>query len=286
VTERPSQPPDERASSVHEVEINIDMAPPARVIDYVDGGVAHFAVDRDVAEQYIASLPGGVEQFRAVRRASQAFLERMVHYLAADAGVRQFLVAGWTLAGEPNVHDLAQAVAPTSRVVYLALDPVQLAHAHALQSNTADGAIAYIQAKLRHPDEILRQAAATLDLAEPVAVVLPTTLMFVRRDETAYWIVAELMGGLPAGSYLVITHHADDIFVDEYLEMRRLTERLAAEGKTWGTTPRSHAAVAKFFDGLDLVEPGLVLQDEWRPPAGSRPGEYRSATWAAVARKP
>lgn len=286
MTERPSQPPDYRAPGADEVEINVAVAPPTRVADYVDGGDAHFAVDRDVAEHLFASMPGGMERFRAVGRASQAFLERVVHHLAAEAGIRQFLVTGWKLSGEPNVHDLAQAVAPASRVVYLVLDPVLLAHAHVLRSSTADGATAYVKAKLRDPDEILRQAALTLDLAEPVAVLLPATLAFARKDETAYWIVAQLMGGLPSGSHLVITHHANDIFVEEHVEMYRSIERLAAEGKTWDVTPRSHAAVAKFFDGLDLVEPGLVPQDEWRVPDRARLDPVRGAMYGAVGRKP
>jgi len=284
VTERPSQPPVDRVPGVHEAEIHTDVAPPTRVADYMDGGAAHFSVDRDVAEQFYASVPGGVEQFRAVGREAQAFLERVVHHLAADAGIRQFLVTGWKLAGGPNVHDLAQAIAPASRVVYVVVDPVLLAHAHVLQPSTAEGATAYVHVKLRDPDDILRRAAATLDLAEPVAVLLPATLAFVRKDETAYWIVAQLMDGLASGSHLMITHHASDLFVEEHVEMYRCIDRLAAEGKTWNVTPRSHAAVAKFFDDLDLLDPGVVPQDEWH--AQPEPDTFRGAIYAAVARKP
>jgi hypothetical protein len=286
VAERPSEPPVDRVAGVHEAEIDIDVAPPTRVAEYVDGGDAHFEVDRHVAEQLFASVPGGMAQFRAVGQASQAFLERAVHHLTADAGIRQFLVTGWKLSGEPNVHELAQAIAPASRVVYVVLDPVQLAHAHVLQPSTAEGATAYVHVKLRDPDEILRRAGATLDLTQPVGVVLPATLAFARKDDTAYWIVAQLMGGLPSGSHLVITHHASDLFVDEHVEMYRCIERLAAEGKTWNVTPRSHAAVAKFFDGLDLLDPGLVPQDEWRAPTPPPPTDFRGAMYAALARKP
>ena len=286
VTERPSPLPVDHGRSAHEVEINLDVAPPSRVADYVDGGDAHFAVDRDVAEQLFASVPGGIDGFRAVGRASQAFLERVVHHLTADAGIRQFLVTGRKLSGEPNVHDLAQALAPSSRVVYLVLDSVMLAHAHTFRSTTAEGATAYVQAKMRDPEEILRQAAATLDLSRPVAVLFPATLAFVRKDETAYWIVAQLMGGLPSGSHLMITHHASDLFVEEHVEMFRSIERLEAEGKTWGVTPRSHAEVAKFFDGLELVEPGLGPQDEWRVPDADQDPGARGAMYGAVGRKP
>lgn len=283
MAERPSRPLVDRVPGGHEAEIDTEVAPPTRVADYIDGGEAHFSVDRDVAEQFSASVPGGMARFRAVGRESQAFLERAVHHLAADAGVRQFLVTGWKLTGEPNVHELAQAIAPASRVVYVVVDPVLLAHAHDLQPSTDDGATAYVHVKLRDPDEILRRAATTLDLAEPVAVLLPATLAFARRDDTAAWIVSRLMAGVAPGSHLVITHHASDIFVEEHVEMYRCIDRLAAEGKTWNVTPRSHAAVAKFFDGLDLVDPGLVPQDEWR---ATPPPDLRGAIYAAIARKP
>jgi hypothetical protein len=119
---------------------------------------------------------------------------------------------------------------------------------------------------MRDTDEILRQAATILDLSQPVAVLLPANLAFVRDAGTAYAIVADLMGGLPSGSHLMLTHHASDLFVEEHAEMFRCLDRLAAEGRTWGVVPRSHAEVAKFFDGLDLIEPGVVPMDEWRVP--------------------
>jgi hypothetical protein len=242
------------------------VAPPARIADYIDGGDSYFAVDRDVAEEMFASVAGGADAFRAVARASQAFLLRVVHYLIAEAGLGQFLVMGAKISGGPNVHDLAQAVVPEARVVYVLLDPVTLAHAHVLRSNTAEGATAYIHAKLRDTDEILRQAGSILDLAQPVAVLFPANLAFVRDFTTAHQIVATMMAGVPSGSYLMITHHASDLFVDEHAEMFRCIERLAAQGKTWAVTPRRHAEVAKLFDGLDLIDPGVVPMPEWPTP--------------------
>jgi hypothetical protein len=284
VIDQPSQPAD-HPWNAHEVEIDLDVAPPVRVAAYMDGSDAHFAVDREVAEQLFASVPGGIDGFRTVGRAAQAFLGRVVHHLIADAGIRQFLVTGRKLSGEPNVHDIAQAIAPESRVVYVVLDPVMLAYAHTLRHSTPEGATAYIQAQLRDTEEILRQAAATLDLSQPVAMLFPANLAFVRTADTAYGIVKHLMAGVPAGSYLMLTHHASDILVEEHVEMYRCIERLAAEGKTWGVAPRSRAEVARFFDGLELLEPGVVPMCEWRVPDADRlPAGSGGATYGAVGR--
>lgn len=284
MTDRPS-PPDEQAWKP-EVEINLDVAPPTRVAAYVDGSDAHFAIDREVAEEMFATVPGGIEGFRAVGRAAQAFLERAVEHLTAEAGIRQFLVTGCKLSEELNVHEMAQKIAPESRAVYLVLDPVMLAYAHKLRRSSPEGATAYIQAKMRDTEGILRQAAATLDLSQPVAVVFPASLPFVRKADNAYRIVRELMAGVPSGSYLVITHHASDILVEEHAEMYRCIARLAAEGKTWGVAPRSQAEVAKFFDGMDVLEPGVVPMWAWRVPEVEGQPEPAGAMYGVVGRRP
>jgi hypothetical protein len=268
-----------------EVKIELDVAPPTRVSDYIDGGDAHFSVDREVAEQLVATVPGGLDGFRAVGRAGQEFLTRVVR-LAIDAGVRQFITTGSKLSGEPNVHDVAQALAPESRVVYLVVDPITLAFAHTLRSSTPQGETAFVRAKLRDTDEILRQAAETLDLALPVAVMIPDSLAFVRNPGTAYGIVRDLMAGVPSGSYLLLTHHASDLFVEEHVEMYECISRLAAEGKTWGVAPRSRDEVARFFDGLELVSPGVVPLHTWRVPPAEQDPAARGAMYAAVGRKP
>lgn len=284
VRDRPS-PPDDHPWNAREVEIDLDTALPTRVAAYVDGGDAHFAVDREVAEQLFATVPGGMEGFRAVARAGQAFLERVVHHLTTEAGIRQFLVTGCKLSGEPNVHDVAQAIAPESRVVYVVLDPVMLAHAHTLRRGAVEGATAYIQAKMRDTDEVLRQASATLDLSQAVAVVFPANLPFIRNTDTAHGIVTKLMDGVSSGSYVMITHHANDFLVEEHAEMYRCHERLAAEGKTWGVAPRSHADVSRFFDGLELLEPGVVPMHLWRVLEAEQE-TWAGAMYGAVGRKP
>lgn len=270
---------------IDEVKIDLDVAPPTRVVDYIDGGDANFSVDREVAAQLVASVPGGLDGYRAVGRSGEAFLARVVR-LVVDAGVRQFLVVGSRLSGGPSVHDIAQALAPESRVVYVVLDPIVLAFAHTMRSSTAEGATTFVQAKLRDPDEVLRRAGETLDLSRPVAVIMRDSLAFVRRAGTAYRVVGELMGGVPSGSYLMLTHHASDLFVDEHREMYRTLERLAAEGKTWGVAPRSHAEVRRFFDGLELLEPGVVPLHTWRVPEPERDPAARGAMYAGLGRKP
>jgi hypothetical protein len=283
VSDRPSRPVDHEWKD-HEGEFALDTAPPSRVQALVDGA-AFFAVDWEVAEQLFGSVRGGHESFEAVSAALQACVERAVRYLTAEAGVRQFLVTGAKLNGDPNVHDVAQVIAPECRVVYLVLDPIMLAHAHQLRSTTPEGATAYVQARMSDPEEILRQAAATLDLSQPVGVLLPGTLPFVRRDSTAYRITGGLMDGLGAGSHLMVLHHGSDLFVEEHAELWRLLDRLAAEGKTWGVAPRSHSEVTKFFDGLDLVEPGVVPIEEWRATPDPQ-AAWRVALYAAVGAKP
>jgi hypothetical protein len=269
----------------HEGAFVLDAAPPSRVQAFIDADNPFFAVDREVAEQLFAAVRGGRESFKAVAATLQACLERVVHHLTAEAGVRQFLVTGAKVDGDRNVHDLAQAIAPECRVVYLVLDPITLAHAHKLRSATPEGVTAYGQARMSDTEEILRQAAATLDLSQPVGVLLPGTLPFVRRDTTAYRITSGLMDGVSSGSHLMVLHHASDLFVDEHAELWRLLDRLAGEGKTWGVAPRSHAEVTKFFDGLDLVEPGVVPAEEWRATPDPQT-TWRVAMYGAVGRKP
>ena len=272
----------EDAGRPDEIQIDLEVAPPTRIATYMHGGDAHFAVDRDVAARMYASVPGGVDAFRAVGQATQAFLERVVRYLVVEAGLRQFLVTGIDLSGEPNVHEIAQALAPESRTVYVLLDPVMLAYAHNVRRGANQGTTAYVQAKLRDVDEILRQSRSTLDLTQPVGVVMPANLAFVRDLGTAGQIVGGLMAGVPAGSHLMLTHHASDLFVEEHAEMFRVTAELAAEGLTWAVVPRTHSEVSKLFEGLELVDPGVVPIDEWRQPDHD---PVPAALYGALARK-
>src|SRR5579864_6047740 len=234
------------------------VAHPARVYDYWLGGKDNFEADRIAGEATIAAYPA----IRASARANRAFLARSVRYLTAEAGVRQFLDIGTGLPTASNTHEVAQDVAPESRVVYVDNDPLVLSHARALLTSSPEGVTAYLDADLRDTDRILELAAATLDFSRPVAIMLLAILHYIPDTGEAQRIVACLLGAVPPGSYLTISHAASDISPQEMAEMiRRMNEHLA-EGNH---VARPREMVARFFDGLDLVEPGVVKVSEWRP---------------------
>jgi S-adenosyl methyltransferase len=249
----------------------------ARVYDYWLGGKDNFAADRAAAEQAIAVNPGILQDVRANR----AFLARAVRYLAAECGIRQFLDIGTGIPTASNTHEVAQSVAPESRVVYVDNDPVVLAHARALLTGEPEGATDYIDADLRDTQAILDSAARTLDFSRPVAVTLLAILHLIPDEADPYGIVATLMAAVPPGSYLALSHPAGDIRSTAVAEMaKRVNARL---GSTRGTM-RDQAAITRFFDDLELVEPGVVQPPHWRP-AGPVP-EAEIAVWCGVARKP
>ena len=250
----------------------------ARVYDYWLGGKDHFAADREAAEQAIAANPGIVMDVRANR----AFLARAVRYLVTDCGVRQFLDIGTGLPTASNTHEVAQAAAPAARVVYVDNDPVVLAHARALLTSTSEGATAYLDADLRDTKAILDAAAETLDFSQPIALMLLIVLHMIPDGDDPYGIVAGLVRALPAGSYLVLAHPASDIRTAQQAEMtRRVNERMSGPKATM----RDRAAIARFFDGLDLLDPGVVQPQQWRPdPAHGAPDQVTA--WCGVARKP
>jgi S-adenosyl methyltransferase len=248
----------------------------ARVYDYWLGGKDNFAADRAAAEQAIRDCPDIVP----TARANRGFLARTVRFLAAEAGIRQFLDIGTGIPTENNTHDVAQAVAPGSRVVYVDNDPLILVHARALLASHPDGATAYEEADLRDPGRILDLAAGLLDFRRPVAVLLLAILHHVDDEDDPHEIVATLMNAVPPGSYLVVSHPASDIGSEAAAKMARNLNEIMAEK----ITARDHGTVARFFDGLELVAPGLVRVSDWRPPAGSDAG-FPAAIWAGVARK-
>jgi S-adenosyl methyltransferase len=253
------------------------VAHAARVLDYFLGGKDHFAADRIAGDEAIALLPDIAVSVRNAR----AFLGRAVRFLAAERGIRQFLDLGTLMPAAWNPHEVAQGAAPESRIVYVANDPMVLAHARALLTSSPEGRCAHINADVRDPERILGTAAEVLDLTEPVAVLLSAVLPFVPDDDDPHGIVRRLMAGVPAGSHLVISHLAADIQAAAMASMaRRLNELLAQR-----VTPRGKAEVTAFFDGLDLVEPGVVRCTEWRP---GRPQDAagKSTMWGGVARKP
>lgn len=240
--------------------INMTVPHSARVWNYWLGGKDHYPVDREAGEAYAEAFPGIVH----VARASRHFLARAVRYLAAEAGIRQFLDIGVGLPGVDNTHEIAQRVDPQCRVVYVDDDPLVLAFAGALLASHPEGACVLLDADVREPDKLLRAVANTLDLGQPVALLLMGVMGHV-RDEQAYPIVWELLDGLAAGSFLAL-HDGSDV-----------SEAFARAQQSYnqsGAAPyylRSPERIARFFDGLELVEPGVLPVSRWRPEPGPFP---------------
>jgi hypothetical protein len=255
---------------------------PARIYNYWLGGKDNFAADRAAAEQAMAVNPLVV----AGVRANRGFLGRAVRYLAAEAGIRQFLDIGTGLPTADNTHEVAQRAAPESKIVYVDNDPIVLLHANALLTSTPSGRTAYVECDLRDTAKVLSQAAEVLDFDEPVALMMLAVLQLIPDDDDPYGIVASLLDPLPPGSYLALSHPASDVRVNEMAEMARgLNEQMAPQPEsrtpTYQMTLRSRAEVMRFFTGLDLLEPGLVQPALWRPiEAFSR---QISSGWAGVA---
>jgi hypothetical protein len=213
-------------------------------------------------------------------RANRAFLARVVRFLAAEAGIRQFLDIGTGIPTANNTHEVAQSVAPGSRVVYVDYDPIVLAHARALMASHDDGLIDYLDADLRDTQPILDQAARILDFSQPVAIMLIAIMHAIGDRDNPYEIVARLIGAVPPGSYLVLSHGVADIDAAQMAEVARRINRSSHQQ----FTPRSHAQVTRFFDGLELLEPGVVRVEAWRPGSGP-PSTDTSAMWGGVAVK-
>src|SRR5215510_3571228 len=245
--------------SKQSADIDTTIAHPARVYDYWLGGKDNFAADREAAERVLAVAPG--LRFRV--HANRAFLGRATRYLAAEAGIRQFLDIGTGIPAAGNTHEVAQRAAPDSRVVYVDNDPIVLLHAQALLRGSPEGATDYLQADLRDPGVILDRAAAVLDFGRPVAVMLLGVLHLIQDAEDPWDIVARLMAATPAGSFLTISHPAIDIHHTQADAQRVYNERVATP-----QTLRTREQVARFFTGLELVEPGLVQVHQWRPDPG------------------
>jgi SAM-dependent methyltransferase len=203
-----------------------------------------------------------------------------VRFLAGTAGIRQFLDIGTGIPTGNNTHEVAQYVAPHSRVVYVDNDPFVLSHARALLASTPEGVTEYVEADLRDPQKILDIAARLLDLEQPVAVMLMTILQHIDDEDDPGKIVAALMAAMPPGSYLVISHPAKDIEAASMAKMAARLNRILAES----ITLRTQAEVAGFFDGLDLAEPGIVPASKWRP-VNETEAAAPATLWVGVARK-
>jgi len=250
----------------------------ARIWNYWLGGKDNFAVDRAAGEQFLATFP----DIAVIARATRAFMSRAVQYLAGEVGIRQFLDIGTGLPTVDSTHEIAQQIAPESRIVYVDNDPVVLVHAHALLRSTPQGATDYLDADLREPEAIVAGAAKTLDFTQPVAVMLLGIMGHITDDGQAQSIVRQLMDRMPPGSYLVLSDGTNVIHGPQ-------GEAAQDDYNDSGAEPyclRSPEQIARFFDGLDLVEPGVVSCPLWRPPDSSLGSAAEIDAFCAVARKP
>ncbi|WP_307874877.1 SAM-dependent methyltransferase [Frankia nepalensis] len=256
-------------------ELRTDMPHLARIYDYWLGGKNNYPADRAVAEAMIRTVPEICEGVRVNR----AFLRNAVHFLAADCGIRQFLDIGTGLPAADNTHEVAQRVAADARIVYVDNDPLVLLHARALLTSTPEGVTAYLDGDVRDPASILEQAAATLDLTQPVALMLVALMHAIPDDQDPYAAVCALREAVAPGSYLVLSHLGLDVYPERtHLKAGVDQVNAAAPGTLF---PRTRDQVARFFDGWELIDPGLVPAPAWRMTS-----ESVSAMWAGVARKP
>jgi len=266
---------DELAPGVRPFDTTVPS--PARIWNYWVGGKDNFAVDRAAGERIAETIPN----LPALAKSVRVFLREIVHTLAADHGIRQFLDIGTGLPTADNTHEVAQRSAPESRIVYTDYDPSVLAHARALLTSTPQGRTNYVQADLRDTETMLKAAAATLDFTKPVAILLFAVLHFIQDDDDPYRIVAKLMAAAPSGTYLVIVHAPSDLFPsDAMAEHNRRYNNSGAEVMS----PRNQEEVSRFFDGLELVPPGLATLSDW---LASSPFDTGSGqAWVGVGRKP
>jgi hypothetical protein len=242
-------------SAPHGINPNIPHS--ARVYDYWLGGKDNFEADRRVAEATMAAVPG----IRESARNNRAFLGRAVRHLA-QLGVRQFLDLGTGIPTQGNTHEVAQEEAPESRVVYVDNDPIVMAHARALLTSTPEGRTAYIEADVREPRSILEHpdTLATLDFTQPIALVMVAILMHIPDSDDPEGLVKAYTKALPSGSYLVLSHLTLDLIdkktADDYVA--------ATSTQAMHRTPRTGEQISRYFDGFDLLEPGLVAVSQWR----------------------
>jgi hypothetical protein len=266
------------------VDLQTDRPHPARVYDYLLGGKDNFAADRAAAEAGMKANPNSL----IPPRENRAFLRRVVRYLAREAGISQFLDIGTGIPTSPNVHEVAQEANSRARIAYVDNDPIVLSHARALLTSGPEGKTAYIDADLRDVEKILGSAELhdTLDLSQPVALMLIAVLHFIADADDPHGLVARLIAALPSGSYLAVSHLTGDFDPEAW-------EGVAAVYRRSGVTMRvrSRPDIERFFDGLDLVDPGLVSLPHWRPDPtdigqASRPTDAEVSVYGGVARKP
>ncbi len=272
-------PPGDDSDQDEAPVISTTVAHNARVWNYWLGGKDHYPVDREVGNQVLEIFP----DIGRVARADRAFLGRAVRYLAGEVGMRQFLDIGTGLPTANNTHEVAQRVAPDSRIVYVDNDPLVLVHARALLISSVEGATDYIDADARNPDKILHAAAKTLDFTQPVVVMMLGVLNFVLDTDEAVAIVDRLIDAVPAGSYLVFAHPTGELGGEGNAESMTFWN----ENATPPITARSREEVTRFFHRLELLEPGIVSCSRWRPePPDVNGAPAEVPQFGAVARKP
>ena len=265
------------------VDLQVDRPHPARVYDYLLGGKDNFAADREVAEAGLRANPNS----RIPPRENRAFLRRAVRYLTAEAGISQFLDIGTGIPTSPNVHEIAQAIQPRARIVYVDNDPIVLAQARALLTTGPAGKTAYIDADLRDVDAVLGSAdlRETLDLSQPVGLLLIAIMHFIPDDDDPWGLAGQLLAALPPGSFLALSHLTGDFDPAAWEEVVAVLRR---SGVMMRVRPKPD--VERFFTGLDPIDPGVVSLPYWRPDpvevGQAIPSDAAVSVYGGIARKP
>ncbi|MFJ8045496.1 SAM-dependent methyltransferase [Kitasatospora sp. NPDC096147] len=264
--------------AIERVDLRIDIPHSARMYDFWLGGKTNFPPDRALGDAFEQAIPS----IKVMARENRKFLGRAVRYLAGEAGIRQFLDIGTGIPTEGNTHEVAQATAPDSRVVYVDNDPIVLAHARALMDSTGSGRTAYIHADLLEPEKILADPvlADTLDLDQPVGLTLIAVLMLLADSEDPWGKARVLMDALAPGSYVAITHPGSDF---DPAAMASVVQAAARGQMT--LVPRTREQVARFFGDWELIEPGVVPVMGWRPEDGAPDDPAAAYYWSGIARK-
>jgi hypothetical protein len=253
----------------------------ARMYNALLGGKDNFHADRVAINKILKIEPGSA----VVARQNRDFLRRAVRFLTSEIGIRQFLDIGSGLPTADNVHEVAQSLAPESRIVYVDNDPVVLTHARALLVSGPEGKCAYVDSDFHDTGSIIRNAAETLDFSEPIAILLIAILHFIPDEDDPWEVVRRLMAAVPSGSHLVVSHATPEHFTDA-ANKDRLNE-VYAETASGGVTPRPFPEIRNFFNELELIDPGVVEISAWRPVAlGTGKHSSRTLFYGGVARKP
>jgi hypothetical protein len=272
-------------SGARPTDLHTDRPHPARVYDYLLGGKDNYAADRAAAHEGLKANPNS----RVSPRENRAFMSRAVSYLVREAGISQFLDIGTGIPTSPNVHEIAQSADPRARIVYVDNDPIVLSHARALLTSGPDGKTAYVDADVRDVGRILHSPdlLETLNLGQPVALMLIAVLHFIGDADDPGGLVGQLVAALPSGSYLALSHLTGDF---DPAAWEGVTAVLRRAGVTMQV--RSRSDIERFFTGLDLIDPGVVSLPRWRPDrrvevgAASLPSDAAVSVYGGVARKP